>query len=54
MVESFVGTRKLKCHPGTHPAAVERKQQLHQEFREVAFMDVQGGSEDIWFLQGLP
>lgn len=40
MVESFVGTRKLKCHPGTHSAAVQRKQHLHQEFREVAIIDV--------------
>lgn len=50
MVESFVGTRKLKCYPGTHPATVERKKQLHQEFREVAFTDLEGGCED----SGLP
>jgi len=39
VVESFVGTRKLKCHPGTHPVPVERKQHLHQEHK-VAFVDL--------------
>lgn len=50
MVENFTGTRMIKCHLGIHSADVKRKQHMHQEFREVVFIDTEGGCEDI----GLP
>lgn len=49
VVGNFLGTRKLKCHPGTHPAAAEWKQHLHQEIK-AALTDAWGGCKDT----GLP
>jgi len=37
VVESLVGTGKLKHLPGTQSATAEGKHHHHQEFRELAF-----------------